>query len=93
MKLVRINDVKPLHDHVVHIWFTDGTERDIDLEKYLHGPVFERIKNDPDHFKSIRVTEGRTIGWGDNEVDIDPDVLYYDLTPAWAESLETELAA
>lgn len=93
MKWVRVKDVKPVHDYVVHVWFTDGTYRDIDLEKYLRGPVFDKIKNDPDFFRSVKVTEGRTIGWGDDEVDIDPDVLYHDLTPAWAEEPQVELAA
>jgi hypothetical protein len=89
MKLVRVIDVKPVHDFVVHVSFSDGTERDIDLDKYLHGPVFEKIRLDQNVFRSICVTEGRTIGWG-NYADIDPDTLYYDLKPAWA---ETELAA
>lgn len=93
MKLVRVKDVKPVHDYIVHVWFTDGTDRDIDLEKYLHGPVFERVKDDPDFFRTVKVTEGRTIGWGDDEVDIDPDVLYYDLTPAWMEESEELIAA
>jgi hypothetical protein len=34
-------------------------------------------------FRSVKVKEG-TIAW-DNGADIDPDVLYYGLTPAWAE--------
>lgn len=93
MKLVRVKDVKPVNGYVVHVWFTDGTDRDIDLEKYLHGQVFERVKNDPDFFRTVKVTEGRTIGWGDDEVDIDPDVLYYDLTPAWMEKSEELIAA
>lgn len=89
MKLVRVTEVRPLHDFVVHVCFSDGTERDIDLEKYLHGPVFAEIRANPEIFQSIKVTEGRTIGWGDY-ADIDPDTLYYELTPAWA---EVELAA
>lgn len=92
MELVRVKDVKPLHDFVVHVWFSNGTERDIDLEKYLRGPVFEEIRSDPEVFRSIRVSEGiKTICWPNN-VDIDPDTLYHDLTPAWAEDPEMELA-
>ena len=92
MELVRVMNVKPLHDFVVHVWFTNGTDREIDLDKYLHGPIFDEIRSDPDVFRTIKVTEGRTIGWGDY-ADIDPDTLYYDLTPAWAEVSEEELAA
>jgi hypothetical protein len=86
MDLIRVKDVKPVRDFVVHIWFSNGTARDIDLEKYLHGPVFDEIRANPDVFQSVRVTEGRTIGWGE-DVDIDPDTLYHDLTPAWAEEM------
>jgi len=39
-------------------------------------------------FRSVKV-EGGTIAW-DNGADIDPDVLYYNLTPAWMET-EQEL--
>lgn len=91
MELVRVKEVKPVHDYVVHVWFTNGTDRDIDLEKYLCGPVFEEIRSNPAVFRTIKVTEGRTIGWGEG-VDLDPDTLYYDLTPAWAEAGEMELA-
>lgn len=91
MELVRVKNVRPLRGFVVHVWFSNGTERDIDLEKYLHGGVFEKIRSSPDVFRSVRVTEGRTIGWGE-DVDIDPDTLYHDLTPAWAEESKLELA-
>lgn len=92
MEMVGVNDVKPLHDFVVHVWFTNGTDREVDLEKYLHVPVFEEIRSNPEVFRAVKVTECRTIGWGD-EVDIDPDTLYHDLTPAWAEKSELELTA
>lgn len=92
MELVRVKDVKPLDGYVVHVWFTNGTERDIDLEKYLWGPVFEEIRSNPEVFRSVKITKGRTIGWGDY-ADIDPDTLYHDLKPAWAEEPEVELAA
>ncbi len=65
--------------------FTDGTVREVDLEKYLHGPVFQQIREDPDVFRSLKVDEKMgTIYW-DSGADIDPDVLYQGLTPAWME--------
>ena len=91
MELIRIRDVRPLHDFVVHVWFSNGTERDIDLEKYLYGPVFEEIRSNPEIFRAMRLSEGKTICW-ENGADIDPDTLYHDLTPAWAEETELELA-
>lgn len=81
--LVRIRHVQPLEAFAVLITFDDGTEKTIDLEPYLHGPIFEPVRNDPDMFRSIRV-EGNTVAWP-NGADIDPDVLYYQLTPAWQE--------
>ena len=81
--LVSIRDVQPLEAFNVRITFADGTERTIDLEPYLHGPVFEPVRNDPDMFRAIRI-EGNTVAWP-NGADIDPDVLYYQLTPAWKE--------
>jgi hypothetical protein len=92
MELVRVTNVESKDGFTVHVWFTNGTERDIDLEKYLRGPVFERLRTDPDQFRTVHVTEGRTIGWGD-DLDIDPDTLYHDLKPAWMEIEELELPA
>jgi hypothetical protein len=83
-KFVRVHTVKPLDGYSVHVSFTDGTERDIDLEKYLHGPAFEDIRRDAALFRKVFVGDGRTLAWP-NGADIDPDVLYYDLKPAWAE--------
>ncbi|MGB7069373.1 MAG: DUF2442 domain-containing protein [Pyrinomonadaceae bacterium] len=87
MELVRVRDVKPLHDFVVHVWFSNDTDREIDLDKYLRGPVFEEIRSNPDVFRSIKVDKRmKTICW-ENGADIDPDTLYHDLTPAWAEEI------
>lgn len=63
--------------------FEDGTEKAVDLELYLRGPIFEPIRNDLALFRNVRI-EGGTIAWP-NGADIDPDVLYYDLRPAWME--------
>jgi len=67
----------------VRLEFEDGTQKEIDLEPYLRGPIFETIRKDPVVFASMKV-EGGTIAWK-NGADIDPDVLYYGLTPAWME--------
>jgi hypothetical protein len=67
----------------VRLEFEDGTQKEMDLEPYLHGPVFEPIRRDMRVFRSVKVEEV-TIAW-ENGADIDPDVLYYDLTPAWME--------
>jgi hypothetical protein len=71
-----IIDVEVLHDHVVHLRFSDGVEKSIDLEPYLHGPVFAEIRNDPAVFVSVEVdSDAGTIVWP-NGADLAPDVLY-----------------
>jgi hypothetical protein len=84
-RLIRITSVELLNDFGVRLEFTDGTQRDIDLEPYLHGPIFEPIRNNPAIFRSVKVDKRMgTLVWG-NHADIDPDVLYHGLTPAWME--------
>lgn len=87
-KLVRIQAVEALEDFNVRIEFTDGTHREVDLEVYLRGPIFEPIRNNPAMFRAVKVDPRMgSIGW-DNGADIDPDVLYHGLTPAWMEEAE-----
>ncbi len=83
-RLVRVQAAEPLEGFRVRLGFEDGTQKEIDLEPYLHGPIFEPIRKDPAVFRSMKI-EGGTVAW-DNGADIDPDVLYYGLTPAWAET-------
>ena len=70
----------------MQIEFEDGLEKEINLEKFLHGLIFEPIRNSQKLFQDVQI-EGGTIAWS-NGADIDPDVLYYDLTPAWMEEPE-----
>jgi hypothetical protein len=81
---VRVRIVEPLADFKVLITFDNGARREVDLQPYLRGPIFEAIRKDPLEFRAIRV-EGGTVAW-ENGADIDPDVLYYGLQPAWAEA-------
>jgi hypothetical protein len=85
--LVRVRSVKPLQGFKAMVSFDNGTQREIDLEPYLHGPVFEAIRSEPAVFRSMTVAGG-TIAWPSG-ADIDPDVLYYGLKPAWMEAGET----
>ena len=85
--LVRVQSIEPQEGFKVNIRFTDGSYREVDLAPYLRGPIFEPIRSDPALFGSMQV-EGGTIAWP-NGADIDPDVLYSGLTPAWAESSDT----
>ncbi|HNR32463.1 MAG TPA: DUF2442 domain-containing protein [Candidatus Hydrogenedentes bacterium] len=84
---VRVAAVEPLRAFRVRITFEDETTREIDLDPYLHGPIFEPLRNDPALFRAVKV-RGGTVAW-ENGADIDPDVLYYGLTPAWMEETES----
>src|SRR6266536_6605169 len=77
---IRVQKVEPRAIPIVHVTFTNGEERDIDLTPYIaRGPIFAPVRDDPAVFRTVRV-EGGTIAWS-NGADIDPDVLYYDLGP------------
>ena len=80
----RVCSVKLLTGFQVHLVFSDGVEKDIDLKSHLLGPIFEPIRNDPQVFASVHVDdEGDTIAWP-NGADIAPETLYYDGEPPWA---------
>jgi hypothetical protein len=87
---VRVSRVEALKDFIVRVSFDNGTQRDIDLEPYLRGDIFEQLRRNPAAFREMKI-EGGTIAW-DNGADIDPDVLYYNLTPAWAETKSLQVA-
>jgi Protein of unknown function (DUF2442) len=71
-----ITAVEVIEDHVVQLRFEDGSQRTVDLEPYLRGPVFERIRTDPEFFASVRVDrDAGTIVWP-NGADLAPDTLY-----------------
>jgi hypothetical protein len=83
---VRVRTAKPLRGYKVLVVFENESQREIDLEPYLHGPIFEPIRKNASMFRAMKI-EGGTIAW-DNGADIDPDVLYYNLKPAWLEDAE-----
>ena len=86
-ELVRIRSVAPLGGYRVRLRFTDDSEREVDLDPYLHGPIFEPLRQDPALFTAVSVDPVlRTLVWP-NGADIDPDVLYHGRRPAaWVES-------
>jgi hypothetical protein len=82
--LVSVQSVQLRERSVVYVTFTDGSARDIDLEPYLHGPLFDPIRQDPKLLAKVYVDpETETLTWP-NGADIDPDVLYYDGDPPWS---------
>jgi hypothetical protein len=82
--LVSVQSVHLRESAVVYVTFTDGSARDIDLEPYLHGPLFDPIRQDPKLLAQVYVDhETGTLTWP-NGADIDPDVLYYGGDPPWS---------
>ena len=90
--MIRIRSVKPLEGFRVHLEFTNGEQKTVDLEPFLRGPIFQPLRENPELFRSVRVDEELgTIVW-DNGADIDPDVLYGTYAPAWMEVSETSIS-
>jgi Protein of unknown function (DUF2442) len=89
--LVRVTRVEPREGFVLHVWFDDDSEKEIDVEWMLRGPIFEPIRSDPDLFRQVRV-EGGTVAWP-NGADIDPVVLHGSAMPAWSKRSGSETAA
>ena len=80
--ILHVVEARYLSDYVLWLKFNDGLEGEVDLEDELCGEVFEPLKNIRE-FRKVRLhPDLRTIAW-ENGADIDPDVLYYDLKPAW----------
>ena len=72
----RIRSVEPLDGFVLRLSFDDGSQREVDLEKELWGPIFEPLLRNRELFRQVRVDEELgTIVWP-NGVDFCPDVLY-----------------
>ena len=89
--LVRVIRVDPREGFVLHVWFDDDSEKEIDVEWLLRGPIFEPIRSDLDLFRQVRV-EGGTVAWPDG-ADIDPVVLHGSAVPAWSERGGSETPA
>jgi len=57
----------------IRVRFSDGTEKTVDCEQWLKGPMFEPLK-DPAYFRKFFL-DGWTIAWP-NGADIAPESLY-----------------
>ena len=77
-----IVEAKPLEGHRIHLRFEDGAEGVIDLATRLSfRGVFEPLKDLP-YFRQVRVDHNLgTVVWP-NGADLDPDVLYSQVTGA-----------
>lgn len=88
-QMVHIVGVELAEPFKLLLEFNTGEGKLVDIERYLRGPVFRPVREDPDYFRLVEVDdELGTIVWP-NGADIDPDVLYGSHVPAW---MEAELA-
>lgn len=72
-----VTEAVPLDGFRVRFTFSDGKKRVLDLEPYLHGPIFDPLRKSRKRFLEFRVDpELGTIAWP-NGADICPDVLYW----------------
>jgi hypothetical protein len=75
-----IRNVQPLKSFHLMLEFDSGERRIVDIRPFIHGPVFEPLKNEH-FFKQVKVDQDAgTIVWP-GEIDLDPDVLYQNSQP------------
>jgi hypothetical protein len=79
-RLIRVRRVETVEGLTVQVEFEDSTVRLLDLAPLMRGAIFDELLQNPELFNQVTVEHG-TIAWP-NGADIDPDVLYYGLTPA-----------
>jgi len=60
-------------EYRIHLSFNDGTSGTVDFSGWLHGPVFEPLK-DPNYFARFFI-DGGTVAWP-NGADIAPETLH-----------------
>ena len=68
--------VEVLRPYVLEVTFEDGARRQVDIEPFLWGEVFQPLR-DPAYFAQVTVDpELGTIVWP-NGADLAPEFLYY----------------
>jgi uncharacterized protein DUF2442 len=85
-----VKRAKYVRDCLVEFTFRDGTVKEIDLEPFLFGGIFEPLRA-TERFRKFRISGG-TIAWR-NGADIAPETLYYDLGPVYPERASQRSAA
>lgn len=73
--MLHIKDVQVIGPFRLHLVFSDGNEKSVDLRPLLTGPVFEPLK-DSEYFEQVSLDPVcKTIVWP-NGADIAPEALY-----------------
>jgi len=77
--------VEVLGGHRVRLSFDDAVTVDRDLFPLLRGPVFDKIRSDPEEFAKVTVDPELGVLCWSNGADIDAELLRYD--DLWNEAL------
>jgi hypothetical protein len=71
----RVVDARHIHDFVLWLKFSDGTEGELDLRAELDGPIFEPLRS-IEFFKQFRIDPDlHTLVWP-NGADFAPEFLH-----------------
>jgi hypothetical protein len=73
--MIEVTAVKVTKPYELLVSFSDGTERVVDVEPLLWGPMFEPLRDEAEFFKASFDAELGTVVWP-NEADIAPEYLY-----------------
>jgi hypothetical protein len=79
MKLTRIKTATPRRGFRLRLRLTDGRVIERDVRRWLNGPVFAEVRNNPEVFASVRVEHG-TLAWP-NGADLCPDLVIWEGPP------------
>jgi len=82
---VRIIEVEPLDELSVRLTFSDGLVRELNLEPMLEGSAFEPLRNPVEFARAFVDDVAGTVTWPSG-IDLDPDVLHGDHSPATGQS-------
>jgi hypothetical protein len=72
--ILKIIKAEYIDRYWVKLFFNDGVEKTVNLEKELYGKIFEPL-NDIDIFKNFTI-DCNTISW-QNGADLAPEYLYH----------------
>ena len=75
-KPLSIISIRVLDNYKLWIRFSTGETKIFDFEPLLNNGVFTNLKN-KEYFNSVYIDYGIPV-WGDGEIDIAPERLYYD---------------
>ncbi|MGB8646742.1 MAG: DUF2442 domain-containing protein [Anaerolineae bacterium] len=78
-QVIVVRSFERIGGYGVRMRFSNGQVKEIDLEQFLHGPVFDPLVKSQALFDTMHL-DGGTIAW-DNGADIAPETLYEDSRP------------